>query len=150
MACLALSLDQASCLQNFIWAAMADKTCGLLTSLLCSLYEFYVCVLQQYWSADRGAYKYIPVTAFAEAFTQTAQATQSMQYLEAPYVAPNAKCDEALITRKYALSGGLLHGCSLLNWSLHQYVPKASSFIKPFNFLCQASRKTCWTVQWHC
>ncbi|DBB15923.1 TPA: hypothetical protein ACH3X3_003297 [Trebouxia sp. C0006] len=58
---------------------------------------------QQYWSSDKGKYKYVPVTAFADAFQQTAIAQRNMQYLEEPYVAPNPKCDEALITRKYAL-----------------------------------------------
>ncbi|KAL0019151.1 hypothetical protein WJX77_009596 [Trebouxia sp. C0004] len=59
---------------------------------------------QQYWNTDKGEYKYVPVTAFADAFQQTATAQRNMQYLDEPYVAPNPKCDEALITHKYALS----------------------------------------------
>ena len=60
-------------------------------------------VVQQYWDTSRGAYKYIPVKAFAEAFQQTQTAHENMQALEQPYVAPNPKCDEALFTHKYAL-----------------------------------------------
>ena len=65
-------------------------------------------LLQQYWNTDKGEYKYVPVTAFADAFQQTATAQRNMQYLDEPYVAPNPKCDEALITHKYALSGEYL------------------------------------------
>lgn len=73
---------------------------------LCNIYVFFgVCFLQQYWNTDKGKYKYVPATAFADSFKQTAIAQSNMQYLEEPYVAPNTKCDEALITHKYALSG---------------------------------------------
>ena len=71
-------------------------------------------LLQQYWSSDKGEYKYVPVTAFADAFQQTAIAQRNMQYLEEPYVAPNPKCDEALITRKYALPGEWCINCVYL------------------------------------
>ena len=60
-------------------------------------------VLQQYWDSKRGSYSYVSVAAFAEAFQQTEIAKLNMSALEEPYVAPNAKCDQALITHKYAL-----------------------------------------------
>ena len=41
--------------------------------------------------------------AFSEAFLQTPIARGNMEYLEQPYESLNAKCDEALITHKYAL-----------------------------------------------
>ena len=65
-------------------------------------------VLQQYWDSKRGSYSYVSVAAFAEAFQQTEIAKRNMAALEEPYVAPNAKCDEALITHKYALPCRLL------------------------------------------
>ena len=60
-------------------------------------------VLQQYWNASRGEYKYIPVSAYADAFQQTQTAHENLQYLEQPYTARNPKCDEALFTHTYAL-----------------------------------------------
>ncbi|DBA99141.1 TPA: hypothetical protein ACH3X3_011764 [Trebouxia sp. C0006] len=58
---------------------------------------------QQYWSGGKDSYRYIPVRAFSEAFLQTPIARGNMEYLEQPYESLNAKCDEALITHKYAL-----------------------------------------------
>ena len=60
-------------------------------------------VVQQYYRGE-GKYRYIPVAAFAEAFQKTDIAQQSWEYLEQPYQAPNKKCQEALITHRYALT----------------------------------------------
>ncbi len=59
--------------------------------------------MQQYWSGGKDSYRYIPVRAFSEAFQQTPIARGNMEYLEQPYESPNPKCEEALITHKYAL-----------------------------------------------
>ena len=111
-----------------------------MIAFLWSLYESRVWLLQQYWNSNKGAYKYIPVTEFADAFKQTAQATQSMQYLEEPYVAPNAKCDEALITHKYALSGELFLAAWVFPLQL-EFTPIHSKSEQLHQTLCLSSEQ---------
>lgn len=63
----------------------------------------------------------MPVVGFAKAFDQTEMAKTTRGSLAQPYEAPNPKCEEALITYKYALSGEgsqppeLPNECSLCN-----------------------------------
>ena len=67
----------------------------------------YANLLQQYWTG-KGKYQYIPVAHFSEAFRQSQRYQDRLAELQQPYVAPNPKCEEALITHTYALPGVLL------------------------------------------
>ena len=62
------------------------------------------CLLQQYYRG-KGKWEYMPVVGFAKAFDQTEMAKTTRGSLAQPYQAPNPKCEEALITYKYALNG---------------------------------------------
>ena len=61
-------------------------------------------LLQQYYRG-KGKWEYMPVVGFAKAFDQTEMAKTTRGSLAQPYQAPNPKCEEALITYKYALNG---------------------------------------------
>ena len=60
--------------------------------------------MQQYYKA-KSRWEYMPVAGFTKAFQQTHMAQQAAAQLQQPYVAPNAKCNEALIQHRYALTG---------------------------------------------
>lgn len=47
----------------------------------------------------------MPVAGFAKAFQQTQMAKEAQGSLAQPYVAHNTKCEEALVTQTYALTG---------------------------------------------
>lgn len=49
------------------------------------------------------------MAGFTKAFQQTHMAQQDASQLAQPYVAPNPKCNEALIQHRYALTGNQSH-----------------------------------------
>ncbi len=78
------------------------------------------CLLQQYYRG-KGKWEYMPVVGFAKAFDQTEMAKTTRGSLAQPYQAPNPKCEEALITYKYALNGKRLT-VNVLGLSLSRYM----------------------------
>ncbi|KAL0051690.1 hypothetical protein WJX82_000289 [Trebouxia sp. C0006] len=60
---------------------------------------------QAQYYRGKGKWEYMPVIGFAKAFDQTEMAKTTRGSLAQPYQAPNPKCEEALITYKYALNG---------------------------------------------
>ena len=64
--------------------------------------------MQQYYKG-KSKWEYQPVAGFTKAFQQTHMAQQAAAQLAQPYVAPNPKCNEALIQHRYALNGVTSH-----------------------------------------
>ena len=63
-----------------------------------------VCVHQQYWAGDASAYRFVPVSKFAAAFTRSkAGASQAAMLAEPFQVSQDA--DKALAWTKHALTG---------------------------------------------
>ena len=82
------------------WRLLGNGKSGVLSTVVMPA----LCLLQQYYRG-KGKWEYMPVVGFAKAFDQTEMAKTTRGSLAQPYQAPNPKCEEALITYKYALNG---------------------------------------------
>ena len=63
------------------------------------------CIILQQYFRGKQKWEYMPVAGFAKAFRQTDMAKEARGSLSQPYVAPNPKCEAALVTQTYALTG---------------------------------------------
>ncbi len=94
------------------WRLLRNVKSGVLSNVVMPA----SCLLQQYYRG-KGKWEYMPVVGFAKAFDQTEMAKTTRGSLAQPYQAPNPKCEEALITYKYALNGKSLTVHNFGSWS---------------------------------
>ena len=109
---LQVTVFKIQLVHHIAWRLLRNVKSGVLSNVVMPA----SCLLQQYYRG-KGKWEYMPVVGFAKAFDRTEMAKTTRGSLAQPYQAPNPKCEEALITYKYALNGKSLTVHNFGSWS---------------------------------